>query len=134
MNADKVISEARARIIWGESASSVRDFLISNGFSDAMADTTVREFVVERHAEIRGMGIRNILIGALLSSAAGVTTYMAFPPLTIGFTRGYNLMLGAVMVAGIYGLWKLAKGIIYLVRPQSEHKSIPDINQSEIME
>jgi hypothetical protein len=38
MNPDQLIMEARARIIWGESSSSVRDFLISNGISDMDAD------------------------------------------------------------------------------------------------
>jgi hypothetical protein len=39
-----------------------------------------------------------------------------------------------VLLAGLYGFWKLIKGIVYLLRPQSEHKSIPDIDQSDLIE
>jgi hypothetical protein len=31
MDTEKLITEARAKIIWGEDAESVRDFLTSNG-------------------------------------------------------------------------------------------------------
>jgi hypothetical protein len=34
---------------------------------------------------------------------------------------------GVLMLAGGYGLWKLVNGIIYLVRPQSEHQSITEL-------
>jgi hypothetical protein len=46
MSPDKIISEARARIIWGESSSSVRYFLISNGISDSIADARLKEFAI----------------------------------------------------------------------------------------
>jgi hypothetical protein len=72
MHADKVISEARARIIWGEPVSSVHDFLISNGISDVVADAKLTEFNGERNRELRKIGLRNILIGAVLAIAAVV--------------------------------------------------------------
>jgi len=136
MNADKFITEARARIIWGEASSSVRDFLVSNGISQAVADTRVQEFVLERNREIRGIGIRGILVGVLLTGAAGGALYWIFawilPP---GAARVYGLggkgIITGVIVLGaiaLYGLWRLAKGIICIVRPQSARKSIPDIS------
>jgi hypothetical protein len=39
-----------------------------------------------------------------------------------------------LLIVGSYGLWKLGTGIAYLVRPQSDHKSIPDIDQPDILE
>jgi len=42
--------------------------------------------------------------------------------------------LAFVLMAACYGLWKVWTGIVYLIRPQSEHKSIPDIDQSDILE
>ncbi len=51
MNVDKVIWEARARIIWGEPARSVRDFLVSNGISRAVAEAKLKEFESERRRE-----------------------------------------------------------------------------------
>jgi hypothetical protein len=132
VNADKLISEARARVIWGESLSSVRDFLVSNGISDLIADAKLNEFALERSRELRKIGLRNVLIGIVLTGAAGITLYIALP--NGSASSGIIRALALVVVAGCYGLWKLLRGIIYLVRPQSEHKSIPDITQSDLIE
>ena len=135
MEPDKVISDARARIIWGESFSSVRAFLLSKGLSEAVADAKIQEFVLERNREIRSIGVRSILVGVLLTGAAGGVLYWIFtwilPP---GRARVYGMggssVITAVIVLGAiacYGLWKLIRGVIYVVRPQCEHKSMPDI-------
>ena len=134
MDPDKLITEARARIIWGEELSSVRDFLTSNGMSATDADAKIKEFNLERNQEIRGIGLRNLLIGLALAGGAGITIYFitTYEHGHGGFRYGrygYGRALGLPMVAGIYGLWKLLKGIFYLLRPQSEHKSIPDIDE-----
>src|SRR5438067_1197483 len=132
MNPDQLISEARARIIWGDSSSSVRDFLISNGISDSIADTKLREFGIERNRELRKIGLRKVLLGIVLIAPAGITLFVAFFHGTA--SSGIIKALAVVFLAGCYGLWKLVKGIIYLVRPQTEHKSIPDIVQSDLLE
>ena len=132
MSADKIISEARARVIWGEPLLNVRDFLISNGISAAIAEGKIKEFDLERSRELRRMGLRNVLIGGTLVGAAGVTLYLSVAIASAG--SGIVRALAVVIMAGIYGLWKLVKGIVYLVRPQSEHRSIPDIAQSNLIE
>lgn len=124
--------EARARIIWGEPALGVRGFLVSNGISDEVAYAKIREFQLERDRELRGIGLRNALIGLVLAGSAGVTLYMTLP--SASATSGIIKALAVVLLAGVYGVWKLVKGVIYLVRPQSEHKSIPDIAQSDLIE
>ena len=130
MNADKFISEARARIIWGEPSSSVRDFLISNGVPDLVTDAKLKEFEVERSRELKRIGLRNVLIGIVLTGAAGITLSMTFP--IASATSGSIKVLAVVLLAGLYGLWKLMNGAVYLLRPRSEHKSIPDIVQSDL--
>jgi len=132
MSADKLIVEARARIIWGEPSSSVRDFLISNGVSSVVADAKLREFKLERNQELRRIGRRNILIGGMLTGAAAITLALAFH--IASASSGIIKALAVVLLAGLYGLSKLVKGAVYLLRPQSEHKSIPDIEQSELIE
>lgn len=126
------MTEARARIVWGEPSSSVRDFLISNGVSDLVADAKLKEFELERRRELRGIGLRNLLIGIVLTGCAGITLYMALRMASA--SSGIIKALALVLLAGMYGLWKLVKGVVYLVRPQSEHKSIPDIVQSDLIE
>jgi hypothetical protein len=115
MSADQVITEARARIIWGESPSSVHDFLTSNGVTDADADAKLAEFALERNRELRSIGLRDLLIGIVLVSAAGITLYFAFLPFALagsGLFKGLTL----VVIALLYGLWKLITGIRHLVR------------------
>ena len=130
MHADAAITEARARIIWGESSRSVRDFLVSKEISDAEADAKIREFNLERNAEIRGLGLRSILIGMALIGAAGVMFWIRVRLINHGILYiGLAKYYAAVGVAGLYGIWRLAKGIFYFVRPQSEHRSIPDMTE-----
>jgi hypothetical protein len=127
---NSILSEARARIIWGESAASIRDFLIAHGVSEPDADAKIKEFKVERNATLRRLGIKHVLLGALIFSASGSLLYLAFkhPHMyTNGLHRSSGTSLGMLIFGIFYGLWKLVNGIIYLVRPQSEDASIPDI-------
>ena len=111
---------------------SVRDFLVANGVPELVADARLKEFELERNRELRKIGLRNLLVGLVLTGSAGATLYMAFR--LAWATSGIIKALAWVLLAGFYGLWKLLKGIVYLARPQSEHKSIPDIVESDLME
>ena len=106
--------------------------MISNGVPDLVTDAKLKEFEVERSRELRRIGLRDVLIGVVLTGAAGITLPMAFriAPATSGNIK----VLAVVLLAGLYGLWKLMKGAVYLLRPQSEHKSISDIVQSDPIE
>jgi hypothetical protein len=126
MKPDVLFSEARARIIWGEPSSSVRDYLTSNGISGGDADTKIKEFCAERNAEIRKVGIRNTFFGAAIAGAAGITVYLC---LRLGHSSGSVKCAVASMAAVFYGIGKLCAGIFDLVRPQSEEKSIPDMEE-----
>jgi hypothetical protein len=129
MDPAKLIIEARARIIWGEEVSSVREFMVSNGMSETDADVKIQEFNLERIREIRGIGLKNTVIGLALILGAGIVIYLFFNygHSHHGTSSSYGRIIGFPVVAAFYGFWKLMKGIIYLVRPQSEHESIPDI-------
>ena len=130
MDTEKLITEARAKIIWGESAESVRDYLTSNGLPDPEADEQIKAFNLERNREIRKMGIKNTLIVVVLTGVSGFLIYYLLtrsemPHLSTRAGKG----LGILMLGAGYGLWKLVNGIIYLVRPQSEHQSISDLEE-----
>lgn len=127
MSADKASSEARARVIWDESSSSVREFLIENGFSDLDADAKINEFSRERNSEIRRIGIKNAVIGAAILVAEGITFYPSYKYFdSISYTGGAKIIM-LYSIGGLYGLWRLVKGVSYLLRPQSEKRSITDI-------
>ncbi len=128
MDTEQLITEARAKIIWGEDAESVRDYLTSNGMSEPQADKQIKAFNLERNREIRKMGIKNTLIGAVVTVVSGSLIYLMLAQSEIphSSTRA-GKGLGVLMLGAGYGLWKLVKGIIYLVRPQSEHQSITEL-------
>jgi hypothetical protein len=124
-----VLSEARARIIWGEPAADVRAYLIAKGVTDEEADARLGEFCAERNAEIRGVALRNILVGALLLAFAGGFLDLILHSKTMGSSTQQGKGIGVVILAGLYGLVKLVNGIIYFIRPQAEDQSISDLNE-----
>jgi hypothetical protein len=131
MKPEVLLSEARARIVWGESPATVRDYLITNGMSDLDADAKVKEFKAERNAEIRRIGLRNTVIGGAIMGVAGLTFYPCynyFDPLS--YSAGARIII-AFSIGGLYGLWRLAKGLAYFIRPQSEEKSLTEISEWE---
>jgi|ERR1017187_840490 hypothetical protein len=130
MDTEKLITEARAKIIWGEPAESVRDFLTSNGMAGPEADEQIKAFNLERNREIRKMGIKDTLIGAVLTGISGGLIYFMLTRSEMPhFTTRAGKGLGVLMLGAGYGLWKLVNGIVYLVRPQSEHQSITELEE-----
>jgi hypothetical protein len=130
MKADDILIQARAKVIWGEPSDSVRGFLISNGVSDQEADAKIKEFSTERNQEIRRAGIRKFLIGAAIIVVAGGYFYFILSDRTYPVRRsaiGLGKGPGIIAAAAFYGLWQLIGGIIYLVRPRTEEKSITEI-------
>jgi hypothetical protein len=129
MNPDELIVEARARIIWGEASSSVRDFLIASGMSAIDADTKIKELIAERNREIRKAGIKSIYIGVASACGAGIWLYIGLrhPSTLFPHHAGYAIASGVLL--GLFGIWKLVNGLIDLVRPQSEDRSITDISE-----
>jgi hypothetical protein len=132
MGNEQIIVEARARIFWGDSPQSVRDYLLSNGISSSEADRKIEAFNNEREKELRRIGLRYLVSGAVFTAPTGITLYIGFRFSSL--SSGYVRALVFVLLVGLYGFWKLVKGIVYLVRPQFEHKSIPDIEASDILE
>lgn len=126
-SAGNPIDQARAKLIWGEPADTVRTYLISNGLSDAEADLKIAEFSAERNTDIQKIGIKKIVIGGALSCIA----VFYFISICISGHAGTNYRsakgMAIITLAGFYGMWKLIDGIVYLVRPQSETKSITEI-------
>jgi hypothetical protein len=129
MKPSNISDQARAKLIWGEPANAVHEFLTSNGFSDIEAERKIAEFCAERNLDIRKIGIKKILIGGGLSFITSAHFFFAYQGAHIG--SSYRSAKGNAIIAlvGLYGMWKLIDGIIYLARPQSETKSITEISE-----
>ena len=134
MKPEVLFSEARARIIWGEPLSSVRDFLTSNGIAAIDAEEQISRFSAERNSEIRQIGIKNTCLGAALTVGAVLFFYLSFkypefPRMNSRSARGFATLALGIAIGGFYGLWKLIDGIGCLVRPESEARSISDVTE-----
>ena len=128
MDPNTLITEARAKIIWGDSSDSVRSFLIVNGMPASEADERIREFNRERNNEIRKLGLRDTFIGVVVLAVSGLLLWLILARLRISATHlRVGRGVGVLVLGACYGLWKLINGLINLIRPQSEHESIPDI-------
>jgi hypothetical protein len=129
MKSDDVITEARARITWGEPSSSVRCFLIASGISETEANARIKELNLERNQEIRRIGIKDACIGAALIGGAAVLFCLWLKGAHHGISNSTRAGkgLGILILMGIYGISKLIKGLFHLFRPESEEESITDI-------
>jgi hypothetical protein len=127
MDTGKLIAEARARITWGDEPVSVHDFLTEGGMPATDADIMIRDLMLERHAEIRRMGKRDVLIGVALMSIAGIFFYLIKPSNGHIFRVSYFKVVGLFGLAGAYGFWRLINGIIRLLRPKLEQGAISDV-------
>jgi zinc transporter ZupT len=101
MIADNIITEARARIVWGEASSSVRDFLIANGVPVLETGARLEEFQRERRRELRRIGLRNVLIGVVLAAAAGVALYVGASDLVPEVNREPGIRMALVFFLGV---------------------------------
>lgn len=131
MKTNAFITKARAKIIWGDPPSSVRDFLISNGISDSDADAAIEEFCAQRNKEIRKIGIKKTLLGVALSAVTCFVLFDFIPEMANHHTsdspfaaRGLAGVVVVIMIGGYFGLSRLIDGLFYLVSPQSVDKSL----------
>jgi hypothetical protein len=129
MPPEELFTQARAKIIWGVSAASVREYLLSHDIPAAEADTALEALIAERHAEIRKRGIREICLGALilLGAAACLLSLPEHGELDNHRARqGYVTAAIMIGLGGLYGLHKLINGVFHVVSPKSESGSLSD--------
>lgn len=129
MSAEELLVEARARIVWGEEPASVRHYLTSNGMSAVDADSKILELVRERTKEIRKTALRGAGIGAIIVCAcASYILYELKHPSTLFPSKQGTAMFCAGGV-GLYGIWKLVNGLVDLVWPKSQTRSIAELSE-----
>jgi hypothetical protein len=118
---DQLEHEARAKIFWGDEAEAVVKFLRMNGVSYEEAESIVDSFVGERLAALRGSGVRKIIFGALMV-AVPVIAYVIF--ISMGFIPLKTF--ACTVVVGLWGAWKVLKGGLMFVFPESETVDLAD--------
>ena len=124
-----LITEARAKITWGDSPLEVRAFLTSSGVPGEEADRQLAQLLAERNNDIRKAALRNIIIGCALLIPGGFGVWVILSP-----SRGHYIGtsgakgIGVALGLGGWGLWKLTNGLISLARPDTEHGAVSDVS------
>jgi hypothetical protein len=101
---DVLITEARAKVIWGESREAVFAYLQANGLGDLEAGRLLDSLFGERAAEIRREGFKRMAVGCALMACSVAGYY---------FHREGMLShkaFSATLVVGAWGLWKVVGG------------------------
>ena len=120
MISEALITEARARITWGEYAASVREYLVGKGVPPDEAAALVRALLAERNSELRKRGIVNVCLGALLVLGSFGGIWAMFAPGQSGaliFASGRAA--GVLFMVGVFGIWMFCKGIFQAAQARS---------------
>jgi len=123
MELEKLATEARAKIIWGESLERVRQYLQTNGVGEKQASALLATFQEERQAAIRSTGKKKTILGTAALGGATLSWYLL---LWLGFSFNHQAgKLFTIPVAlGLFGLWQLYAGLEMLLAPQMEKRDV----------
>jgi hypothetical protein len=116
MDRDQVEIEARAKTFWGDSRDEVVKYIMMQGVSAGEATELADGLFVERAQIIRAAGVKKIIIGIPLM-ALPVVLWFVF----LATIRFVPIKLWALtLMAGLYGMYCLFKGLIMFFSPKSE--------------
>jgi hypothetical protein len=116
---DKAEKEARAKIMWGDSAEQVASYLTVQGLGRDEAVEIAQGIFQERAAIVRSNGIKKIVIGLVLVCVP-VAAYLVF------HARGRFPIRFSIWcyIIGIYGAYMFITGILAVVSPKTEKGAI----------
>ena len=90
---ERLLSEASAKVIWGDPVDEVREWLEDRGVPSQRIDEVVAESLRERDIEFRKKGITELVIGAIV----------VVPPLVVlGVVSLIGLLGGADLIAVVF--------------------------------
>ena len=108
----KAMTEAKARIIWGEPYDHVSSWLQGFGLSAHECQTALQDALSERARTMRARGTRNCIIGLLLG---GIGTIGIVTITQESAIRGASRSVGVSIVALFVGIWCVCTGIDRLI-------------------
>lgn len=100
------VTEARARIIWGNCVDEVREWLRAEGLDESDVELIVSKCTRERSTEVRKIGFRDMLIGlSLFLVGAGILLAQYF----VGIISRNLFIISGLL--GLFGLWRIIGGV-----------------------
>jgi len=115
----QVAHEARAKIFWGDPPQEVIKFLMINNVPRQEAMEIIRELTHERIVQMRKNGLVKVFSGIL----------MICVPIGgwFGGMAVISIKLFAFMIMlGLWGFYRLIKGMLMVVAPKSQHGDVSE--------
>lgn len=120
---EPLITDARAKIVWGEPVPAVMEFLQKKGVGRTEAQALLAELVSERSREIRRIGLRKLWTGLPL-----ILLPLAYDFFIRVTGHGRAKLYAVFFVAGAYGLFRAIDGLIMVLRPKSVTRDLTKID------
>jgi hypothetical protein len=114
MMAERFESEARARLIWGDSQEQIIAHLQTQGATLVEAQTAYEAIKDDRAEYVRSAAKRKIIPGILLI-AVPIVCFVIFMFMNVLPVRFFALTI----VIGLIGAWKVIRGVLGVVRPEA---------------
>ena len=121
---ERLAVQARARITWGESQASVRDWLTTEGITQPWTDKILDLAMAERSRSIRRKGLLRLLVGLALVVLCGGYLIYAFVSPSAKPGKATLLLLPAVL----FGIHLTFRGIELLLRGGRVRGPLNDVN------
>ncbi|HWC60662.1 MAG TPA: hypothetical protein VHC44_13280 [Verrucomicrobiae bacterium] len=119
---DQVEIEARAKTLWGDPREEVVKYLMMQGITAAEATEITAGLFAERVKIVRGCGMKKIVISFPLMALPLVFWIVC----AVEFHMVPLKIWAFTVIAGIYGLYCLLKGLIMFLSPGSEPGDVSD--------
>jgi hypothetical protein len=131
MDAERVRTEVRARVLWGDRPDEIRRDISRQGGNPAVVETAIREATAERHRHFRGQGLRDLLYGGLC--AAGFVLCLLLLAMADGVRRvnvkGVGMLFLVTILAGVSALFFSVRGVHRLLRGGADEGAATDIDE-----
>jgi len=121
LRVERLLSEARTKIIWGDPVDEVREWLEDRSVSSQRIDEVVAESLEEREIGFRKKGITELVIGAVVVVPS--LLFLGVAHLIGGTYLGIAFLWYAVL---LYGFCRCARGAWWLLRGAKSEGTLAD--------
>jgi hypothetical protein len=128
---DRLLTEATARVTWGDFPEDVAAHLVGQGVDAWQADKLVERLVAERSREVRRRSFIKLAAGIPMTLVAVGVLYWYFKE-RMSPLRNYGLgrlLAGGALFMGLGGLAAIWRGVWGLAMPAAEE--LTDVEESD---
>jgi len=126
---DRLLTEATARVTWGDLPEDVAQMLVSQGVDARQAGKLVQRLVAERSIEVRQRSFVKLVTGMGMVLAAALGFYLAGRWDSSPWGRMEMIFSGGSLALGITGLVGVCRGLTGLLLPAATE--LTDVDEDD---